>query len=285
MPDSTSPDSSPAPGDRQPPALPKRSAPDPAASPPLPPKSGGTPWTPREVRLRSGSSVRLFSIWGRAWKLWLTDFWPLLGYCVLLNLMIGVVSQLYVTLLFLVYPVSAGCYFLLVRRVRGEKGAIDDLFDGFRRNFGDHAVINLVTVGPVVLLSGLGLLAAFVAYSVFQDEVDAQWIWGFGAGFGLAAILAGAAIGLAMSWGMLAMMICSDSGYRAGTCLKLVGRAVLRHWFKLLLFHAIFFGLSLLGLLALYVGTFFATAWGMIATAVLYEDLFGEEEKGAAFLE
>jgi hypothetical protein len=99
----------------------------------------------------------------RSWALLKANFWPFVGtsvvICALLGAVVGlqsVVPYLQIVTPFIVGPLMGGWYFYFLRRIRGEKATLGDLFGGFTRAYG-----NLVGIGflvPTFTLIGLCLL-------------------------------------------------------------------------------------------------------------------------------
>src|SRR5690606_38460863 len=88
-----------------------------------------------------------------AWELLKSRFWPLVGCYVLASLILSVAMQLYLPALFLMFPILGGLYWYILRYARGKEVSIDLLFEGFRRQFGALAVVNLIVGGISLAIS------------------------------------------------------------------------------------------------------------------------------------
>ncbi len=247
--------------------------------PPHPAPGGKIPFVPRDAGLRPDSSVQIRSVLGRAWRLLFSDFWPLIGYCALVSIMVSVASQFFFTVFFLLFPLMAGGYYYLLKRTRNQTGVIDDLFDGFRRRFGDTAIVNLVTMVPIFLAVWVPLLLLMFGSALILEPTEEFPAISVGMGIGLIVlfILSAVAMSLIGIFGSLATILIIDCDIPASLAMRLTWAATKRHWFKLTLFGMCSIFLAYAGLLALYVGAFVTGAWMMIATAYLYEDIFGDE--------
>jgi len=235
----------------------------------------------REARLREDFRPRIRSSFGRAWELLKTDFWPFVGVFALMTLITGVAAQLYVTIFFLIYPLMAGLSWYLLNRKRGNPVTIDALFFGFKRRFGDLALLNLILTLPLTIfitavigISVFGLMA-LVPNSAANEEV---------------ALIAMAGVCLVITFifviplfliyviGNFASTLIIDCDISWKRALKLGWQATKPHLFKMILFGFLYSFVTQLGLIALYFGIFITGAWASIAFIYLYEDAFGDEE-------
>ena len=251
--------------------------------PPVPLKS--EPFVAREAKLRPGFQPGIRASYGRAWTLLTANFWPMVGCFALTSLILGVASQFFVPVFFLMYPLMGGLYWYILRRVRGKEGNIDMLFEGFRRQFGALAVLNLIVVGIS--------MAAFILIALVIGAIAALFAAG---GPELESRLEEPAIIVAMVGGSLvlffilsiplmilgqvgnfATILILDCGLKAGEAMSLAWRATKSFIFKLTLFLLVNVFLSFAGMLALYVGMFITGAWATIALVYLYEDAFGDD--------
>ena len=254
--------------------------------PPVPYRS--EPFVAREARLRSSFQPGIRSSYGRAWGLLTANFWPMVGCFALTSLILGVASQFYLPIFFMMYPLMGGLYWYILRRIRGKESSIDSLFEGFRRQFGALAVLNLIVVGIsmlAVLLIALvigGMVALFAAGGAeLESRLEEPAI--------IAAMIGGSLVLLFIILmplmilglvGTFATILVLDCELKAGEALSLAWRATKPFIFKFVLFMLVNGFLSFIGILALYVGMFITGAWASIALVYLYDDAFGDEKLG-----
>jgi hypothetical protein len=112
-----------------------------------------------EVMAR-GCEVNIGSCLGRAWDLFMTDFWPMLGISVLVFLIIGSVG-------ILAGPLMGGLFWYYLKKIRREPAQLSDAFAGFNKSFvplflGAIVVSLLITVGlAACVLPGIYLAVAW----------------------------------------------------------------------------------------------------------------------------
>lgn len=254
-----------------------------SATMPPPVPSSFQPFVPRTARLRPAFRPSIRGAYGAAWEAMKRRFWPLVGCYALTSLMLGVAGQLYFPLLFLIYPLMGGLYWYILTHLRGKTPDLEMLFEGFRRQFGPLAILNLVVSGVsilylVVILAVLGGgYVALTAGEVFEETLSpaaiAGWVTG-GLAVTFAMFLPLAVFGMVANFAMLLILDCEAPVKRA---LSLGWEATRPHLLKLTLFLVVNALLSLLGVLALYFGMFITCTWATIALVQLYEDAFGDE--------
>lgn len=245
------------------------------------------PFVAREARLRSSFQPGIRSSYGRAWALMTANFWPMVGCFALTSLILGVASQFYVPVFFLMYPLMGGLYWYILRRVRGKDGNIDMLFEGFRRQFGTLAVLNLIVVGISVvaflfIALVVGAIVALVAAGggEFESRLEEPVIMAVVIGGSLVLLLIlSIPLMILGQVGNFATILVLDCELKAGEALSFAWRATKPFIFKFVLFMLVNVFLSFIGLLALYVGMFITGAWATIALVYLYEDAFGDENQ------
>ncbi len=255
----------------------------PAAPAPPPVPVSAEPYVPREARLRPGFRPSIRSCLDRAWALLKTRFWPLVGCFALTTLILGVASQLYFPVFFLIYPIMGGLYWYILRVLRGREANLEMLFEGFRRQFGPLAIANLIVMGIatiVLILLTIAIVTVAVLSSAggsFGSRGDDPVFIALVVGVCLAAtvvfLIPLMVLGVV---GNFANILILDCALDAGPALSLAWRATKPHLVKLVLFMFVSGLLSTLGMLALYVGVFVTGAWSTIAFVILYEDAFGE---------
>lgn len=235
----------------------------------------------REAVLRDGFQIQIRSSLGRAWELMKSDFWPFVGMYALMAVMYSVASQLGVTVFFLMFPILVGFNWYVLRRMRGETASIDDLFFGFKRGFGNLAILNLVLVSPIIIVI-IFAVAAFFGIVIYVEE---------GGGSDETAIVLAASIsillflffvvvgGILSMLGYLACLLIVDCDWPWKKALSNAWRACRGNLLKIILFYFIVTSLSFLGLFLFYVGAFLTGTWASMAISQVYEDAFGDSRE------
>lgn len=250
---------------------------------PAPPRAAqAAAFTPRQARLRPGFRLQVRRSFGRAWQALTTRFWPLVGCFALSSILLGVASQFYAPVFFLMFPLMGGLYWFNLLHLRGQEGTVEHLFEGFRRQFGPLAILNLIVTGismALVIVPMILLVAGLIFGAEMVDHGDQPPFVGFSimlGAFVLFFILCLPILIVSMV-GNLATILSLDCGLAAKESLSLAWRATKPNLVKVTLFMISNAALSLLGLLALYFGMFITGAWSTLAFVQIYEDAFGEE--------
>lgn len=256
----------------------------PMIGPPPVPK-GIAQFVPREARLRPGFRPQLRSCFGRGWDTLAANFWPMVGSFALTSLILSVASQFYLPIFFLMYPLMGGLYWYMLLRTRGQETNIDMLFEGFRRQFGPLAIMNLIVTGIGTVLFAIlivGVAAAMILMtaegSPLEELVEKP--------AAIAALIGGSIIFLFLisvpfmilgQVGNFATLLILDCGLKTREALSLSWRATKSFVFKFVLFMMLNTLLSIIGIFALYFGMFITGAWATLTLVHLYEDAFGDE--------
>ncbi len=268
-------------GSPQPKKMPPSMPPVLSSVPPTVPKTSAL-YTPRPARLRADFRPRLRETYGRAWNHLTSRFWPFVGCFALTSILLGVASQLYAPIFFLMFPLMGGLYWYYLLPMRGKESSVETLFEGFQRQFGPLAILNLIVVGistVVFLLVSAVLIVGLVMGAEMLDSGEGERVLPI-------LLIAGSVIlffvlmipMLVFSLiGFLATLLSLDCGLSARESLSLAWVASRPHLGKLTLFAITNMVLSLLGMVALYFGMFITGAWSTIAFVQLYEDAFGDE--------
>ncbi|HXJ72223.1 MAG TPA: DUF4339 domain-containing protein [Candidatus Dormibacteraeota bacterium] len=238
-----------APPSPDPGLLPASTAPGPGA-PPLPPASSFGPVDGDALAadaLGRDYSVSVGLSLGRAWDLMKTDFWPIVGVSTLVLLVLGLTEGAYFGII-LHGPLLGGLFAYYLKRIRGEPVQIGDAFSGFTRNFLQLFLGGLVST----LLIGVGCLFCVIP-----------------------------GIYLVVAWWMVyPILMEKELGF--WDAMEVSRKVMTKHWwgmFLLLLLNAL---INLGGLLLCGVGVFVTMPLGLIATAYVYDDLFGPARTPAA---
>ncbi|MDF1858831.1 MAG: DUF4339 domain-containing protein [Verrucomicrobiales bacterium] len=279
-----------APSRGAPPALPPKSE---ATPPPPPPASSESavltpvamaPEAPiRQAVLRSDFRPAIRFSFGRAWNLLKADFWPYVGFFTLMMVLTSIASQLLVPIFFLMLPLMVGFNWYVLNRLRGRAASIDDLFFGFKRGFGDLALINLVLYAPIMIIVMVVSFAAVfgIAFSMEGGSGPNEVFAIFAIGGGLLAMLILTIVfSVIYAVSNFACLLVVDCGLKWKEAMGLGWQACKGHMGKIIVFFIFASFVSSLGVIALYVGVLVTGAWSMMAMTYLYEDAFGESESG-----
>ncbi|MBP6600344.1 MAG: DUF4339 domain-containing protein [Verrucomicrobiales bacterium] len=255
-----------------------------ATSPPPVPKSS-LPFVPRQAKIRADFHPQIRHCFERAWNLLKGDFWPIVGCFTLITLIVGIASQFFIPIFFLIYPLMAGFYWYVLLKVRGQEATVDLLFEGCRRQFGPLAILNLIVVG----LSMVAMLVLFVIIAIVF-VISASGSSNVEQALQNPATLA-MVIGVTTLFSfllMIPMMILSQVSYFASIlildCQLGANQAMGLAWTvtksflgKFILFLLLTSLLYFVGMIAFYIGIFVTGAWASVAMVYLYEDAFGTD--------
>jgi len=243
----------------------------------------------REVSLDPGFQPRLRATFGRAWRRFIQRLWPFVGCYALTAILIGAASQFILPIFFLALPLYGGLSWYYLQHLRQRPVTLEAIFFGFKRRFGDLAILNLVFSLPLLFLFMVGVALFFAAVVVFastaQGHGESEWSAGEGILVGVGALVAVLTIvvycgvGILLSFASIAIL---DGDLSWRVALSKSWSAVRPHLGKLVLIYFAAMSLSSVGALALYVGVFFTGAWGHLVLVLLYEDAFGESAGSAS---
>ncbi|MDF1739171.1 MAG: DUF4339 domain-containing protein [Verrucomicrobiales bacterium] len=259
-----------------------------SAPPSLPPALRAKPaFVPREISFNPDYEFGIRKTLGQGWRLMVSDFWPFVGFFTIMYLIVGVVAQLGVTTLFLMFPIMAGYSWYALLRKRGQPAEMDLLFEGFRRQFGPLALANLAVIGVALLIFMVlgiacfggcaGIAAAIDGASGGNPENPVVVVLGIFLGVLLICVVMIPLI-LANQVGCFVILLIMEGELQVGEAISLAWKATKRRWFKFVLLALVAMALSLLGMLALYVGVFVSCAWLALGQIYIYEEAFGDEK-------
>ncbi len=192
----------------------------------------------RDYQVNIGDCIR------RAWELFKSDFWLLLGACVVAMLIAGGGGIPYLgALISLVVggPMSGGLYLFLLKKIRKQPAEFGDIFLGFSTAF-VPLMLGYIVSG---LLSGIGVLFC---------------------------IIPGVYLGVA--W-MFTLALIIDKKLDFWPAMELSRKVVTRHWWQLFGLVLVLGLLTFVGFLACCVGVFVTGTLASIAFMYAYEDIFG----------
>jgi len=187
----------------------------------------------------------------RGWALVKSDFWLLIGASFIGGLIASGCCIPYLGILIALIiggPMMGGVYALYLKKIRGQPAVLGDAFVGFSTAF--------VPLMLAKLVSGV--------------------LTGFGC---LLCLLPG--IYLAVSW-MFALPLVIDKKIDFWQAMELSRKVISKHWWTMLGFLIVCALVTLLGLLALCVGVFVASAVAQAALMYAYEDIFGAKPTSQA---
>jgi len=234
-----------------------------------PPLGGGGRETTAAHPLAPEGSLEVGQCYERSWNLLKANFWPFVGLSLLTMILAGAASvvvraatgtlhydltdhaasfsQMFLKSFFLsmvegfliTYPLTAGLYFYIIKKARGETASLGDIFAGFSR-----AYLPLVLGGFLVtVLTVLGLFCL---------------------------IIPGIYLGLAYS---LTPLILVDRKIGAWAAMEMSRRAITAHWWTMLGIVLLGVLLMFAGIIALIVGFFVVVPLLYGALVYAYLDL------------
>lgn len=221
----------------------------------------------------------VFECLGRAFKLWTSNFFPLVGVTLLVLLammiagavpLLGILSNLLLTAVF-----YGGLYYYYLGKYRQEPRTVGDAFGGFSMAFVPLMLANLITVAITmgIMLLCCAPIFVFIFHAALQGARHAQSFPSFSP-LALIGFLVGfvVMIYLAISW-VFTYMLIIDQGLGPWTAMEVSRRVVSRQWFRV--FFVIFLAgiLTALGLIGLFIGILFTLPIAFSAAVCAYESL------------
>ena len=224
---------------------------------------------PNPVEFRSGviSPVECLK---EGWQLIKDQYWLFLGITLVAMLVGGAVPVV------LIGPMMCGLYLCLFAKMRNEPVEFGMLFKGF-----DYFVQGLVAAAiqtvPVLLIMAIGVVifAVFVMFGAAAGSGDAMpFVFSIGgAVFGLVASIASLII---HTFFLFAYPLIVDRNLSGSEAIKLSYRAALKNLSGIIGLILLVTGLSILGVLACYVGAFLVMPISFASYAVAYRKVFPE---------
>jgi len=224
---------------------------------------------PNPVEFRSGVILPVECV-KEGWQLIKDQYWLFFGIAVVAMLVGGAVP------IVLIGPMMCGLYLCLFAKMRGEPVEFGMLFKGFDY-FTQALVAAAIQTLPVLLLMALGVVifAVFVAFGAAAGGGDAlPFAFSIGgAVFGLVASIASLII---HTFFLFAYPLVVDRNLSGLDAIKLSYRAALQNLGGIIGLLLLVTGLSILGVLACYVGAFLVMPISFAAYAVAYRKVFPE---------
>lgn len=219
---------------------------------------------------------------GAAFKLWTSNFFPLVGVTFLILLIqlilglipfLGTLSRLLLTGVFL-----GGLYYYYLGKYRGEPRQLGDAFAGFSKAFVQLMLAGLVSgllLGAILFVCMLPLFPFFFQMSkqMQAGNFDFSGLPQLGA-LAVGAIFVGGiiAVYLTVSWSMTYALVI-DQGLNFWSALEVSRRVVGRQWFRVFIVQLVIGFITCLGLLLLLVGVIFTLPLPLAANTAIYERL------------
>lgn len=235
----------------------------------------------------SGANVDVFECLSRAFKLWTSNFLPLVGgtaLIIIVQFIIGLVPLLGTLAGLLLQGVFyGGLYYYFLGKMRGEQRDVGDVFAGFKRALGPLVICSLLQSAIMIALALVfmaPLVGAFVSAAIAgNSNLDAM------------PLIAGPMIGVVI-FGVLVMIYLAvsfafafalviDKGLGPWDALVTSWRVVTRNWFSV--FFTLLLGgiLGMLGIIALGIGVLLTIPITIAALLYAYEMLFSTPQAEA----
>jgi uncharacterized membrane protein len=240
-------------------------------------------------------SVDFGSCLDRSWTLLKNNMGLLIGVFLVYGLiiiaivgMIPIVSILSnVALIVVGGPLLGGLYWVLIRQARSQPAEVSNLFDGFRRAFGNlilaqlvPGLIAFVAVLPGVILTVMGAVIMVIAK---QGNHPAAPVAIPLLVIGVLFLVAGLCvmIYLGYCW-IFTIPLVMDKQMGFWDAMKLSRGMVQKHWWIIFGFMIVMGLIGAAGMLACCVGALFTMPLAFGAIVYLYEDIFGAVAEQAA---
>jgi hypothetical protein len=229
-----------------------------------------------------GFDFTISSVLTRTWEMWKGNFWPCLGVTILGYLILvgsGQIPFLGILAIALVQPqIMAGLYWYFVRQFRGESATINDSFAGFRRGYGQQAIYMLIffaiCLGAVIAIA---IPTAFVI-PLMSGGSDGGSVIGISV-ISIAVLIGVAAIWYFMICWILTPLLILDKGMKATAAMKLSRRVISLRFWKVMGLFLVLGLISIVGILALFIGVFLTLPLFFASVARLYEDAFSDQAR------
>lgn len=222
---------------------------------------------PTEFQSRVISPVECLK---EGWQLIKDQYWLFLGITLVAMLVGGAVPVV------LIGPMMVGLYMCLFAKMRGEPVEFGMLFKGFDY-FTQGLVAAAIQTLPVILIMAVGVVifAVLVMFGASAGGGDAlPFVFSIGgAVFGLVASIASLII---HTFFLFAYPLIADRNLSGLEAIKLSYRAAMQNLGGIIGLILLITGLSILGVLACYVGAFLVMPISFAAYAVAYRKVFPE---------
>lgn len=260
-----------------------------APAPPPPPPAAAVPAPhPDPAEIPDDFQVNIWDLHSRAIKIVFSqEFWPLLGAYFVASMVLGATGSV-MGQLWLMFPVLGGLHLYVLHVIRGVPRDFGDIFLGFKRNFGQLVILNLVVYGPLMLLMFIpmgvmfgGMITMIPMINQIEEatmngttpppfEIHPLLIVGI-----LLVFVFQIIIWMIYMLFQFAPWLCIDRLMPWKDSLRVsIGTTKKRFW-SLLTFSIISHIFMVAGFLACYVGVLATVPIVLIAQGLLFQDIFG----------
>ena len=224
---------------------------------------------PNPVEFRSGviSPVECLK---EGWRTIKDQYWLFLGITLVAMLVGGAVPVV------LIGPMMIGLYMCLFAKMRGEPVEFGMLFKGFDY-FTEGLVAAAIQTVPIILAMAVGVVifAVIVLFGASAGDSEvAPYV--FSLGGAVVGLLASIASLIIHTFFLFAYPLIADRNLPGLEAIKLSYRAALQNLSGIIGLILLITGLSILGVLACYVGVFLVMPISFAAYAVAYRKVFPE---------
>ena len=207
------------------------------------------------------------------WEMIKNQYWLFVGMT-----LVGILVGSAVPLGILLGPMMCGLYLSLFKARRGEPIEFGTLFKGFDY-FGPSLIATLLHIVPVIAIVipayFLFYISMFVSMAAQGDEPNPAALIGMMAMFGLFWIVVLVVVVVISVAFTFAYPLIVDRKLQGFDAVKLSFKAALANFWRLLAMMLLTSLMSVIGVLACYVGMFFVMPIGYAAIAKAYEQVFG----------
>jgi uncharacterized membrane protein len=190
-------------------------------------------------------------------------------------------------------PLIGGLYYLFIRVNRKEPAAVGDMFDGFRRAFGQlflgafiPGLLTMLCLIPFLMILGIKLIPllpqlgqlAHVQPGATPDPATVKAL--------LSALLVSLPVGLVCAIPAMYLSVCwkftgpliIDRQLDFGAAMKASWKMVNKHWWQVFGLIVLISLLNLAGACACCIGLLFTIPVGLAALMIAYETIFGAQK-------
>jgi uncharacterized membrane protein len=207
------------------------------------------------------------------WELIKNQYWLFVGMT-----LIGILVGSAVPLGILLGPMMCGLYLCFFKARRGEPIEFGTLFKGFDF-FGPSLIATLLHIIPVIAIIipayFLFYVSMFVSMAAQGDEPNPAALIGVMATFGIFWIVVLVAVVVISVAFTFAYPLIADRKLQGFDAVKLSFKAALANFWRLLAMMLLTSLMSVIGVMACYVGMFLVMPIGYAAIAKAYEQVFG----------
>ena len=177
--------------------------------------------------------------------------------------------------LFVAAPLMGGLFFIVLQTIRGQSATVGDVFEGFRRNFMQLCLGNIV---PAIFTALCFIPAAIVAAMTLGPTMSSKQPPELGAimtvvGVGLVCFIP--AMIISVNW-IFTVPLIMDKGLDFWTAMKTSWKQVSKHWWQLFGLLFLVGLINLGGFILCCIGMIFTFPLGIAATMYAYETLFSD---------